>query len=457
MKKNRLEFSQSRRAFLRQSGRLVSAVGAAATLAPFGAVNALAQGGDDYKAIVCIFNFGGNDANNMIVPMGANYGAYKGIRQSLALPEASLLPTPTAQGTPFGLHASLAPIHPLYASKKLALIANVGMLVRPLTREQYRSGAVPAPSNLFSHSDQQQQWQNASPLVPASTGWSGRMADRVQSLNAPSIFPPSVAASGNSLQLIGQETRPTAIGGKDFGISGNDQSVVSNARQASLQEMLKFDSGLALYQTANRILSDALAVSKLLEDATRGASTLTTAFPTSGLGQQLAQVARIIQVRQSLGMRRQIFFVSQGGFDTHSAQLGMHAALMSELSQAMLAFYNATVEMGIADKVVTFTESEFNRTFQPNGNVGSDHAWGTHTLVMGGGVLGGDMYGTFPTHALQGPSDSGDRGNWIPTTSLDQYGATMAQWFGVNPLDLSLVFPNLANFTKKTMGFLPGT
>ncbi|MCX6598190.1 MAG: DUF1501 domain-containing protein [Acidobacteria bacterium] len=457
MKKNRIAFPQSRREFLLKSGRLISTIGAAATLAPFGTVNALAQGGDDYKAIVCIFNFGGNDANNMIVPMGANYAAYQKIRGSLALPEASLLSTPTAKGGAYGLHGSLAPIHPLYASKKLAFVANVGMLVRPLTRDQYRTGAVPAPNNLFSHSDQQQQWQNASPLTPASTGWAGRVADRVQGLNSPSNFPPAVAISGNSLQLIGQETRPTTIGGDNFGIAGNDRTVISDARQAGLQEMLKFDSGVVLFQAANRILSDAVAVSKLVEDATRGASALTTAFPSTGLGQQLAQVAKIIQVRQALGMKRQIFFVSQGGFDTHSAQLGMHAALMTELSQAMLAFYNATAEMGIADKVVTFTESEFNRTFQPNGNIGSDHAWGTHTLVLGGGVLGGDMYGSFPTHALQGPSDSGDRGNWIPTTSLDQYGATMAQWFGVNPLDLGLVFPNLTNFTQKTVGFLPGT
>ena len=456
MKKINQLRSTSRREFLLKGGRLVSTIGAAATLAPFGAVNALAQSGSDYKAIVCIFMFGGNDANNMIVPMGPNHAAYQKIRQGLALPEGSLLSTPTSKGLPFGLHGSLAPIHPLYASKKLALIANVGMLVKPLSRDQYRTGAVPAPNNLFSHSDQQQQWQNASPLAPATTGWAGRVADRVQGLNAPSNFPAAVAINGNSLQLIGQVTRPTTISGDDFGIAGNDGNIVSDARQNALQEMLKFDSGVVLFQAANRILSDAVAVSKLVDDATRGASALTTAFPGSGLGQQLAEVAKIIQARQVLGMKRQIFFVSQGGFDTHSAQLGTHAGLMNELSQAMLAFYNATAEMGIADKVVTFTESEFNRTFQPNGSVGSDHAWGTHTLVMGGSVLGGDMYGSFPTHALQGPSDSGDRGNWIPTTSLDQYGATMAQWFGVNPLDLGLVFPNLVNFTQKTMGFLPG-
>lgn len=453
---NQKLFHQSRREFLLRSGRLVSTIGAAASLAPFGSVNALAQSGDDYKAIVCIFNFGGNDANNMIVPMGAGYSPYQRIRQALALPEASLLSVPTAGGKAYGLHPNLAAIHPFYASKQLALIANVGMLVKPLTRDQYRTGAIPAPNNLFSHSDQQQQWQNASPLTPATTGWAGRVADRVQSLNAPSNFPPAVAINGNSLQLIGQDTRPTTIGGDDFGIRGNDHTTISDARQTSLQEMLKFDSGLVLFQTANRILSDAVAVSKLVDDATRGTSALTTAFPGTGLGQQLAQVAKIIQVRQILGMKRQIFFVAQGGYDTHSAQLPMHAQLMTELAQGMQAFYNATTEMGIADKVVTFTESEFNRTFQANGNAGSDHAWGSHMMVLGGAVKGGDMYGSFPEHALQGPSDSGDRGNWIPTTSLDQYGATMAQWFGVSALDLGLVFPNLANFSTKTLGFLPG-
>ncbi|MDX2182198.1 MAG: DUF1501 domain-containing protein [Bryobacteraceae bacterium] len=443
---------QSRREFLLKTGRVVSTVGAAAALAPFGAVNAFAQA-SDYKAMVCIFQFGGNDANNMVVPMGARYAEYAAGRPSIAIPQASLLSTPTAGGEAFGLHPSLAPIHAHYAAKRLAIVANVGMLVRPTTKAEYKANSVPVPMNLFSHSDQQMQWQNASPNAPSSTGWGGRVADRLQGLNAPSSFPPSVAINGNALQLIGLETKPTTVA-DGFGISGNDGSAAANARQASLQEMLQFDSGVVLFQAANTVLNDGIAVVKLIQDAASSAGPLTTAFPGSSLGQQLAQVAKIVQIRAALGMKRQIFFVTQGGYDTHDGQLPTHANLLADLAASMQAFYNATVEMGVTDQVVTFTESEFNRTFNPNGNVGTDHAWGGHCLALGGPVKGGDMYGQFPTLALTGPDDSGTRGNWIPTTSLDQYGATFAQWFGVHPIDLPLVFPNIVNFPVKTLPFM---
>jgi len=443
---------QSRREFLLKTGRVVSTVGAAAALAPFGSVNAFAQSAD-YKAMVCVFQFGGNDANNMFVPMGAKYSTYASIRGSVAIPQASLLPVPTVAGDPFGLHPSLAPIHAHYAAKRLAVVSNVGMLVRPTTKAEYKSNSVPVPMNLFSHSDQQMQWQNASPIAPSGTGWGGRIADRLQGLNSPSNFPPSVAISGNSLQLIGVETKPTTVA-DGFGISGNDGSAAANARQASLQEMLQFDSGVVLFQAASTTLKDGIDVVKQIQDAASGAPPLATVFPGSGLGQQLAQVARIVQIRAALGMKRQIFFVSQGGYDTHDGQLPNHANLLADLAASMQAFYNATVEMSVTDQVATFTESEFNRTFQPNGNAGTDHAWGGHCLVLGGPVKGGDMFGTFPELALLGPDDSGSRGNWIPTTSLDQYGATLAQWFGVHPIDLPLVFPNLVNFPVKTLPFM---
>jgi uncharacterized protein (DUF1501 family) len=192
-----------------------------------------------------------------------------------------------------------------------------------------------------------------------------------------------------------------------------------------------------------------------LNSALSGAPPLTANFPSSNLGQQLSQVARVIQVRAALGMRRQIFFVSQGGFDTHQGQLSAQYPLLADLSLCMNAFYNALVTLGVAGQVTTFTESEFSRTLMPNTTSGTDHGWGGHCLVLGGSVLGGKLYGTFPTLALSGPDDSGSRGAWIPTTSLDQYGATLAQWFGVASTDMPIVFPNLANFTTKTVGFLP--
>ncbi|MFN0171458.1 MAG: DUF1501 domain-containing protein [Bryobacteraceae bacterium] len=444
----------SRREFMQKSGRLVSTIGAAAAFAPFGSINARAQAGPDYKAMVCIFLFGGNDANNTVVPLGPQYAAYQSIRQGLAIPSASLLAIGNSRNETYGLHPSMTTLHPLYTQKKVAVVANVGTLVRPTTKQEYLNRTAPVPSNLFSHSDQQQQWQNASPLQAATTGWCGRVADKVALLNSPSNFPPAVSIAGNSLQLIGQQTRPTTISGSNFGIEGSDHSAHMDARDASLQEMLSFDSGVVLFQAASGVLRGAIEVAKLVDDATRNAPPLATVFPQTTLGQQLSQVARIIQVRSQLGMQRQIFFVSQGGFDTHAGQLGSHAGLLQQLSEAMAAFYNATGELGVAERVVAFTESEFNRTFQPNNGAGTDHAWGGHCLVVGGPVKGGDTYGTFPTLALQGPDDSGSRGNWIPTMSLDQYGATFASWFGVQAIDLPAVFPNINNFPVKNIGFL---
>lgn len=445
----------TRRDFLRCGCRTFSTIGTAAALGRLALVSSRAQPASDYKALVCVFLFGGNDANNMVVPLdAAGYTAYQSVRQTVSIAQAALLPISGAGGAPFGLHPSLAALHPFYAQNDLAVAVNVGMLVRPMTRAQYQNGTIPAPINLFSHSDQQQQWQNAAPLGGTATGWSGRVADRIQFLNAPSTFPPSVGISGNSLQLVGQATQPTTVNGTNFGLEGSDHTPAADARDLSLQEMLTLDSGVTLVQSASRVLGDAIRVAQLVDQAVTNATPLATVFPNTGLGQQLAQVARIIQVRAALGMRRQLFFCSQGGYDTHSNQLPDQAALLTELGQAMAAFYNATGEMGVRDAVTTFTESEFSRTFQPNGSAGTDHAWAGHQLLLGGAVNGGAMYGRFPTLALQGPDDSGSRGNWLPSVALDQYGATLASWFGVQAMDLAGVFPNIGNFPSANLGFM---
>lgn len=225
------------------------------------------------------------------------------------------------------------------------------------------------------------------------------------------------------------------------------------ARDKALGELLEMDAGCALIQAASANTREGIRIATLINSVTQS-NPLQTQFPNTGLGTELAQVARLIQVRNELGMRRQIFFASLGGFDTHSNQLPDQQSLYTQLSQAMAAFYNATVELGVAAQVTTFTESEFGRTFQPSAGNGSDHAWGSHHLVMGGAVRGGNLYGTFPALALQGPDDSGNRGNWIPTTSLDQCGATLANWFGVPGTEMPIVFPNLANFTTQNVRFL---
>ena len=228
------------------------------------------------------------------------------------------------------------------------------------------------------------------------------------------------------------------------------------ARLSALQSLLTFDNGVSLVQASNAIASSGLNQATVLNQALAGGKALTTVFPNTSLGTQLAQVAKIINVRGQLGMRRQIFFAYLGGFDTHDLELNDQGTGLAQVSQAMKAFYDATVEMGTADQVVTFTESDFGRTLQPSGGstLGTDHAWGSHHFVMGGAVKGGDIYGTFPTLELSGPDDANNRGVWIPTTSLDQYGGSLATWFGVDSSKLGTVFPNLANFKNGLPAFL---
>jgi uncharacterized protein (DUF1501 family) len=419
-------------------------------------MNAMAQTTSNYKALVCVFLFGGNDSNNLIVPNStAGYQQYSKVRSNLALPQNQLLPvTATTGNTPYGFHPRFTELQQLFTQKKLAVVANVGTLVRPLTRAQYRSGAA-VPSNLFSHSDQQSEWQTAVPQGNGKTGWGGRLADAVAVLNPPNGFPTAVSVAGNSMFVNGQSTTPTAIQpGSTSSLSGSDGSAAANARDAAFSQILALDQGITLMAAAGQITRRGLDIAQVLKSVLSGNTSITTPFPNTSLGQELLQVAKVIQARSALGLNRQIFFCSLGGFDTHTNQLPDQDNLFLQLSQALGAFYSATVELGVAPQVTTFTESDFGRTFQPSSGAGTDHAWGSHHLVMGGSVTGGDVYGSFPALALGGPDDAIDRGVWIPSTALDQYGATLASWFGLDAASLPTIFPNLANFTKANLGFV---
>jgi uncharacterized protein (DUF1501 family) len=222
----------------------------------------------------------------------------------------------------------------------------------------------------------------------------------------------------------------------------------------ALTTLLTADTGLSLAQAANNTMANSMADATALNAALAKGSPLKTQFPATSLGAQLQDVAQIIQVQSYLGMTRQIFFCSLGGFDTHANQLATHNSLYPQLSQALAAFYAATQELGMAQNVTTFTESDFSRTFQPATTDGSDHAWGSHHLVLGGAVKGGQVYGQFPTFELAGPNDADVRGRWIPTTSIDQYGATLCSWFGIPSSALATVFPNFANFGSQKLGFV---
>jgi uncharacterized protein (DUF1501 family) len=447
---------KSRRDFLRFGARTISTIGAAAAFGQAGLITAQAAPATDYKALVCIFMFGGNDANNMLIPAdNATYNTYKAIRGNLAINQASLVPL---VGTNFGLHPAMAPIQKLFqndpttTTTRLAMLANVGTLVNKVTRGSNGNLNGPLPSNLFSHSDQQTEWQNANPAATSGVvgGWSGRLADKV---GAAQSFPVSVGVAGGALQLVGIQTQPTTAGTTGF----NLVTGLTDPRTAALQTMqsISLSSGVTLVQAVGQSLNSAIEVATTIDNAVKSAGTALNAFPNTDVGTQLQQVAQIIQIRKALGVSRQIFFVNQGGFDTHSDQLPQQTQLLGNLAAALMAFDTAVGTLGELLNVTTFTESDFSRTFQPNGNAGTDHAWGSHHIVMGGAVQGGKIYGQFPTLALSGPSDSGDRGNWIPTTSTDQYGGQLAKWFGLSAqADLDYVFPNLKSFNYATPSFL---
>jgi uncharacterized protein (DUF1501 family) len=261
--------------------------------------------------------------------------------------------------------------------------------------------------------------------------------------------------AGGAILLTGEQTQPYALTpGVSPGLTGFNGATPANQRLVSFQQLLNLDSGVSLVQDTDSVMNYSLEQSATLAAALKSLPTLQTTFPTTSIGAQLKQVAQVMQARSSLGLQRQIFFCSLGGFDTHSAQLPTQVSLYGQLDAAVSAFYNSTVELGLQQQVTSFTLSDFSRTYQPGSNNGTDHAWGSNHLVLGGAVQGGDVYGQFPTFALGGPNDAGSNGRWIPTTSVDQYGATIAQWFGVAATDLPYVFPNLPNFTSPTMSFL---
>lgn len=431
---------------------------ASSRLGRLGRLSAATAPGYDYRALVCVFLFGGNDGNNLFVPLDQpRFDAYTTIRKTLALSSTALLPVQTVTGAqPFGFHPKLVEVQKLFTAGNLAVVANVGTLVAPVTRSQYLAGQGALPSNLFSHADQQAEWQTDVAQGASTTGWGGRLADQLNYLNNPSTFPMFLSVAGNTIQGVGAQSRiATMTPGSTLGLHGFSTSAASQARLTSLHELLTFDSGVTLINQATGLMTNALSDADKLNTALAGAPAITTPFPANNsLASQLLQVAKIIQVRQTMGMSRQIFFCSLGGFDTHTNQLNDQDTLFGLLSPALDAFFQAVGTLGVSQQVTVFTESDFSRTLQPNTNGGTDHAWGSHHLVLGGAVQGGNLYGTFPTLALGGPDDAGSEGRWIPSTSADQYCATLAQWFGLSPQLLPAVFPNIGNFAVNKLPFL---
>jgi uncharacterized protein (DUF1501 family) len=447
--------SYNRRSFIQYAS--LAAGGSLVGLRPFGALNAFAQTApaSGYKALVCVFMFGGNDANNTLVPTDtAGYDNYATLRGPLALPQSQLIQL--ASLPHYGLHGSLPEIAQLVDSGAAALIANVGTLVAPTTRANV-TAQLNLPSNLFSHSDQQLQWQNAAQSSATSTGWAGRMSDLLgSSFNPSASIPMITSVAGDTLFCDGQSTTPLAVSpGNLSGVSCGEGTAECGVRQVLAQSFLSFASGLNLVQADNAISQNAARYAGVLTQAVSSIAPLGTVFPANNpIATQLKQIAQLMQVRSSFGVNRQIFFAGVGNFDTHADQAGQQSLLLGQVSSAMSAFYQATQELGIANQVTTFTMSDFSRTLQPNSNSGSDHGWGSHHIVLGGAVRGAKLYGTYPTLALGGPDDFDVNGRWIPSTSTVQYAATLASWFGVSAAQLNTIFPSLGAFSSANLGFV---
>ena len=443
-----------RRHFLKLSARLaalgLTGLGLGPSRSFFVAEASAAAQVTDYKALVCVYLFGGNDSNNVIVPVdNTRYTEYKNLRGGLALTGTKLLaPIADGAGNPYALHYGLPEMNALYNAGHLAIVLNVGQLNRPLTRAEYQQG-LSAPSNLFSHSDQTTQAQTGTSM-PSASGWGGRLLD----VFGASDTLAAVSVSSPALFLQGEDVRSNVIPpGANLNLSGMSfwPPQAADARRQAVNAMVLMDGGNPIREAANSAFADGLQLADTLQ-LHGSLPPLSATFPTTSIGSQLKEVARLIRVRSQMGPGRQVFFCSMGGFDTHSSQDWTHWNLLQQLSQGLSAFAYATLELGIANKVTTFTQSEFNRTMQSNGS-GSDHAWGSHQFVLGGAVRGG-IYGQLPTLAFSGPDDANNRGVWIPTISAAQFGATLGQWFGATGGELDWAFPNLPQFAIKDVGFM---
>ena len=432
----------------------------AAGLAGAAALPSLAAplGGSDYRALVCVFLYGGNDGNNMVVPTdAAGYAAYAKARGTAGAGGLTLAPSSLAalNGSGVGLHPALSPLADIWNQGHLAVQANVGTLVKPMTKAEFNAAGAQVPLNLFSHEDQQNQWQRGQSFTgntAPTTGWGGRMADLQPAGGA---VPMALSVSGNNVFMNGATSQGLAVGaGNSFAIRGFGSNPSASPLYALYQSLLQQPYANAEERAAASVLNQAIKASNALNTALSGTGSVAGLFNglTSSLAQQLLTVAKMIEGRSGLGATRQLFFVSIGGFDTHNDQLNQQQSLFADLGPSLKAFYDAMQQLGVANAVTTFTASDFARTLQPASGGGTDHAWGNHHFVLGGAVKGG-LYGRMPQLVLGGPDDVTSEGRWLPTTSVDQMSATLASWFGVGAADLGGLYPHLNNFTVKNLRY----
>ena len=454
---------QLRRAFLRRSAALGLAGVATPLVTSLGAIGeAAAATASDYKAMVCIFLYGGNDYANTLPPYDdASYAQYQAARANIALARdalaaTALSPANSLGGRQYAMGPTMGPLKALFDQGKLAVGLNVGTLVQPTSKSAYTGNSVRLPPKLFSHNDQQSYFQASNP-EGATSGWGGRIGDLFQSGNGSATLT-CINASGNAVYLTGKSAVQYSIGtGGPIALLNNASTLYTSTTAAStLRSLITGGSSNLLASEHARISKRALDTYSQVAGALAGApATNFPLFPAgNSLADQLKIVARLISVSSSLGARRQVFFVSLGGFDMHDALVAGHPKQIGLVADAMKAFYDTTATMGVADQVISFTASDFGRTLQSNDD-GSDHGWGSHHFVMGGAVKGQRIYGTPPAVGNNTADDVG-QGRLLPSISVDQYAATMAAWFGVSASDLTTVLPNLANFNPSTwnLGFI---
>lgn len=456
-----MDSDQSRRAFLRRSATLGIAGGAAPFVTQLAAIGeASAAVASDYKALVCVFLYGGNDYANTLPPYdAASHALYATARPGLAhlrdaLTATALNPLNSLGGRQYALAPTMAPLLPLFDAGRMAVVLNVGTLVRPTSKAQYQANSVALPPKLFSHNDQQSYWQ-ASSAEGATSGWGGRIGDLLQSGNGSAALT-CISASGNAVYLSGRSSiqyvtgtnGPTSLINNASTLYGSSaaatalRSLMGGARAHLIENEHATISkrALDLYAQVNGALGSAPAANFPL-------------FPAgNSLADQLKIVARMISVSQELGAKRQVFFVSIGGFDMHDFLVRDHPTQIGRVAEAMRAFYDTTAALGVADKVTAFTASDFGRTLTQNDD-GSDHGWGAMHFVVGGAVNGQRIYGTPPAIGHNTPDDVG-QGRLLPTIAVDQYAATLASWFGVSDANLSTVLPNIGNYSARTLGFV---
>lgn len=462
----------NRRAFMKRAAA-IAGLGAAApmalNLASVG--EAAAMDATDYKAIVCCFFYGGNDYANTVIPYDLpNYDLYSTIRGGaagrkrggVALGHSELdgtaLTTVTPQTLTNGIRYALAPeltgVASLFNAGHAAIQLNVGPLVVPLTLAQYESGskAYPQPPKLFSHNDQSSIWQSLG-SEGATVGWGGRMGDLAMSSNGQSLMT-CISASGNAVFVSGDNTLQYQISPDGaIPIWPAKGWVFGSAETSSLLKQLITEPRTHVMENAFNVVTKRSMDMETIVNAALDPVTLTTTFDqTNYFARQLQVVARLIAARGALGTKRQVFFVSMGGFDNHDGLMTQHPELMATFNSAVTSFYNATVELGVANKVTTFTASDFGRTLAYNGD-GSDHGWGSHHFIMGGAVKGGQFYGTAPHISLE-TDDQVGQGRLLPSTSVDQMAATLGKWFGLSGSELTSVLPNIGNFATANLGFM---